>query len=412
LELIDLDVPFPENEIERLVALQTYDIMDSPSEPAYDDITELAAEISRCPVAAITMIDESREWLKSNYGLSADLKDLPRDGPCSVALCEVDLLVIPDLTKDERFSDHPTVIGEPHFRFYCGMPLINLENYALGTMCVLDYEPRNLEAKQAKSIRRLAGQVMAQLELRRLLIKLEKAHIDLKELNQTLEKKVADQVTEIERVSRFKRYFSPQVAKTILEREEENPFATHRREVTVVFIDLRGFTNFSDSVEPEEVIDFLRTYHAEMGKLIFEHEGTLEHFAGDGIMVFFNDPIPRENHTEVAARLALKIQERAKELRPEWQKKGYDLDVGIGLAAGYATLGTIGFEGRMDYGAIGNVPIMACRLSSEAKGGQILTNQKTAGKIENVVDADSVGELQLKGFARPVAGFQITGLKG
>ena len=245
----------------------------------------------------------------------------------------------------------------------------------------------------------------------RSMMRIKQMHDSLDDWNRNLESKVQEQVTHIERMGRLKRYLSPQIAETILNEEGDDLFATHRREVTVVFIDLRGFTNFSDSAEPEEVIDFLRGYHAEMGKLIFEHEGTLEHFAGDGIMVFFNDPIPRENHTEMAIRMALKIQERVKNLRPDWQKTGYDLDVGIGLAAGYATLGTIGFEGRMDYGAIGNVTIMASRLSSEAKGGQVLTNQKTAGKVNHVVEAESVGDLQLKGFARPVAGFEITALK-
>ncbi len=216
---------------------------------------------------------------------------------------------------------------------------------------------------------------------------------------------------EIERMGRMKRYLSPQVAETLLRDEEDDPFKTHRREVTVVFLDLRGFTNFSDSAEPEEVIEFLRGYHAEMGKLIFQFEGTLEHFAGDGIMVFFNDPIPREDHTEMAVRMTVEMQARAKALRPGWLKKGYDLDLGVGMAAGYATLGTIGFEGRMDYGAVGNVTNLAARLSSEAKGGQILTNQRTLSKIEDLVEAEPLEELHLKGFHRPVAVFNIVKLK-
>ena len=201
------------------------------------------------------------------------------------------------------------------------------------------------------------------------MVKLDKAHLELKELNQTLEEKVREQVAEIERVSRFKRYLSPQIAQTILDSESDDLFKIHRREITVAFMDLRGFPAFCDIAEPEEVIDLLREYHGEMGRLIFRHGGTVEHFAGDGIMAFFNDPIPREDHTEIAVRMAVEMQERMKELRAGWLKKGYDLDLGIGLAAGYATMGTIGFEGRMDYGAVGNVTILASRLSSEAKGG-------------------------------------------
>jgi class 3 adenylate cyclase/HAMP domain-containing protein len=241
--------------------------------------------------------------------------------------------------------------------------------------------------------------------------KLEEARKDLEEWNQTLEEKVQKQVNELERAGRIKRFLSPQVAESVLNSDSVDLFQTHRREVTVVFTDLRGFTNFSDGHEPEEVMQFLRNYHAEIGNLIFKYEGTLEHFAGDGIMVFFNDPLPREDHTELAARMAIEVQARIDELLPEWRGKGYELDVGIGIAAGFATLGTIGFEGRMDYGAIGNVTIMASRLSSEARGGQILTNRKTLTKIENLVEAEPLGEMLLKGFARPVSTFNISKLK-
>jgi class 3 adenylate cyclase len=235
---------------------------------------------------------------------------------------------------------------------------------------------------------------------------------ELAEWNRTLEEKVREQVAQIERMSRFKRYLSPQVAEIILKTEDYDFFKSHRCEITVVFLDLRGFTAFSDSAEPEEVLALLRGYHAEMGKLIFEFDGTLEHFAGDGIMVFFNDPIPCEDHTERAAHMALEMRARVKEIRQDWLKKGYDIDVGIGLVAGYATLGNFGFEGRMEYGAVGNVAILAARLCAEAKGGQILTNQRTLTKIENGVEAEKVGDFSLKGLLRPVTAFNVLGLKG
>ena len=241
--------------------------------------------------------------------------------------------------------------------------------------------------------------------------KLEAQSAQLAEWNRTLEQQVAEQLAKLQRVGRLKRFLSPQLVDLITSSGEGGLLKSHRREVTVVFIDLRGFTAFSDSTEPEEVIGFLRSYHTEMGKLIFQFEGTLEHFAGDGIMVFFNDPIPQEDHTEKAVRMAMEMQARVKDLRQEWLKKSYDLDLGVGMASGYATLGTIGFEGRMDYGAVGNVTILASRLSSEAKGGQILTDQKTLSKIEDLVEAESVGELQLKGFGRPTASFNVLKLK-
>jgi class 3 adenylate cyclase len=244
----------------------------------------------------------------------------------------------------------------------------------------------------------------------RAMMRIKQMHDTLDEWNRSLTEKVKQQVQELERVNRLKRYLSPQIAETILG-ENENLFKSHRREITVVFLDLRGFTAFSDSAEPEEVMEVLRGYHAAMGKLIFDFDGTLERFAGDGIMVFFNDPIPCADHTEKAVRMALAMQDKVEELRAEWFKKGYELDLGIGMATGYATLGNIGFEGRMDYGAIGNVTNLAARLCSEAKACQILTNQRTLSKIENLVEYESLEELQLKGVSRPVAAFNILKLK-
>jgi adenylate cyclase len=244
----------------------------------------------------------------------------------------------------------------------------------------------------------------------RAMVRIKEMHDTLDEWNRSLTEKVKEQVEELQRVNRLKRYLSPQIAETILG-ENENLFKSHRREITVVFLDLRGFTAFSDSAEPEEVMEVLRGYHAAMGKLIFAFDGTLERFAGDGIMIFFNDPIPCADHTEKAVRMALDMLTKVEDLRTDWLKKGYELDLGIGLAAGYATLGNIGFEGRMDYGAIGNVTNLAARLCAEARAGQILTNQRTLSKIETLVDYESLEELQLKGVSRPVAAFNILRLK-
>ncbi len=245
----------------------------------------------------------------------------------------------------------------------------------------------------------------------RSMMRLKQMHDSLEEWNRTLAEKVRQQVNEIERMGRLKRYLSPQIAETVLKSEDDNLFKSHRREITVVFLDLRGFTAFSDSAEPEEVMELLRSYHAEMGKLIFKFEGTLERFTGDGIMVFFNDPIPCENPTERAVRMALDMRVAVKELRTGWLKKGYDLDLGVGLSAGYATLGNIGFEGRMDYGAVGNVTNLAARLCGEAKGGQILISQRVLATVESLVEVEPVGELSLKGFQRPVTTYNVLRLK-
>jgi class 3 adenylate cyclase len=233
----------------------------------------------------------------------------------------------------------------------------------------------------------------------------------LQEWNRTLIEKISQQTDLIERMSRLKRYLSPQLADRILNSDDPDPFTSRRREITAIFLDLRGFTAFSDSAEPEEVMALLRTYHAEMGKLIFEFGGTVEHFVGDGLMVFFNDPVPCDDHTEKAVRLSLEMRDRVKELRRGWLQKGYDLDLGIGLAAGYAAVGNIGFEGQMDYGVVGNVTNLASRLCGAAKGGQILTDQKTLTRIENLVEAEPLPELYLKGFVRPVRAFDVVSLR-
>ena len=183
--------------------------------------------------------------------------------------------------------------------------------------------------------------------------------------------------------------------------------AGHRREITAMFCDLRNFTTFSETAEPEEVLGFLRRYHATVGALVVEHEGTLEHFAGDGIMVFFNDPELQDDHAARAARMAVAIRERFADISEEWRRRGHVLQVGMGIATGYATMGRIGFEGRYDYGGIGNAIILASRLSSEAAAGEILVSQRTFAAIDGEVAAEPAGERQLKGFSRPMAVYAI-----
>ncbi len=234
----------------------------------------------------------------------------------------------------------------------------------------------------------------------------------LAEWNKTLEQRVQDQVAQLERLGRLKRFFSPQLAELIVAGGADDPLKSHRTEVTVVFLDLRGFTAFAEATEPEEVMGVLREYHAEMGKLVLEHEGTLECFTGDGMMVLFNDPVPVPNPEERAIRMALAMRERLREMTVKWRKLGYELDFGVGIAQGYATIGAIGFEGRWDYGSIGTVCNLASRLCGEAKPAQILVPQRLLGTVEDLVENESVGELTLKGFQRSIAAHNILRLKG
>jgi class 3 adenylate cyclase len=258
----------------------------------------------------------------------------------------------------------------------------------------------------------LLARVRSLLRIKELYDKVQAQAAELSEWNKTLEHRVQDQVTQLERLGRLKRFFSPQLAELIVAGGADDPLKTHRREVTVVFLDLRGFTAFAETAEPEEVMGVLREYHAEMGKLILEHEGTLERFTGDGMMIFFNDPVLVPNPAERAIRMALVMRERVQELTVKWRKLGHDLDFGVGIAQGYATIGAIGFEGRWDYGAIGTVTNLAARLCGEAKPGQILIAQRLLGAVDDIVEAEAVGELTLKGFHRPVVAFNVLRLKG
>lgn len=242
--------------------------------------------------------------------------------------------------------------------------------------------------------------------------RLEAQATQLAEWNRTLEARVAQQLVELERVGRLKRFVSPQLADVIVSSGEEKLLESHRREITVVFCDLRGFTAFAETAEPEEVMRVLRDYHAAMGELIFRFEGTLERFAGDGLMVFFNDPLACPDPAARAVRMAAAMRERVRELAGGWRKRGYDLDFGVGIALGYATLGRIGFEGRFDYGAIGTVTNLAARLCDEARGGQILLSQRVHAAVEELAEVEPIGDLTLKGFHKPVATFNVLRVKG
>ena len=258
----------------------------------------------------------------------------------------------------------------------------------------------------------LVARVRSMLRIKDLHDRVQSLAAQLTEWNKTLEQRVQEQVAQLERLGRLRRFFSPKLAELIVDGMAEDPLKSHRREITIVFLDLRGFTAFAETSEPEEIMGVLREYHAEMGKLILAHEGTLERFTGDGMMVFFNDPVPVPNPGEQAIRMAVAMRDRVKELSAAWRKRGYELALGVGLAQGYATIGAIGFEGRWDYGAIGTVTNLAARLCGEAQPGQILISQRLLGTVEELVEVEPVGELALKGFHRPVTTHNVIRLKG
>jgi adenylate cyclase len=231
---------------------------------------------------------------------------------------------------------------------------------------------------------------------------------ELAQWNTELEARVNTQLEELQRMNRLRRFLSPQVAELVINSGDDSVLNSHRREIVVVFCDLRGFTAFAESSEPEEVMGVLSEYHAALGELIFRHEGTLERFTGDGLMVFFNDPIPLDKPARRAVEMALAMRDRVRTLVEGWSRLGHDLGFGVGIAQGFATLGRIGYEGRFDYAAIGTVTNLAARLCGEAAAGQVLISQRVFSAVEDVAVGESVGALELRGFSRPIRAFGVS----
>ena len=231
---------------------------------------------------------------------------------------------------------------------------------------------------------------------------------ELAQWNAELESRVNTQLEELQLMNRLRRFLSPQVAELVINSGDDSFLGSHRSEIVVVFCDLRGFTEFAESSEPEEVMGVLSEYHTALGELIFRYEGTLERFTGDGLMVFFNDPIPLDDPTQRAVEMALAMRDRVATLVEGWSRLGHDLGFGVGIAQGFATLGRIGYEGRFDYAAIGTVTNLAARLCGEADAGQVLVSQRVFSAVENLAVGESVGALELKGFSRPIRAFGVS----
>jgi adenylate cyclase len=257
----------------------------------------------------------------------------------------------------------------------------------------------------------LFARVRALLRIKSLQDEVRRQAEQLREWNAKLEERVRKQVSAIERLGRLKRFFAQPVAEAIVAGGEEL-LAPHRREITVVFLDLRGFTAFTDRADPGDVVDLMRAYHAAMGRIVDAYGGTLEHFAGDGVMIFFNDPVPIDKPAERAVNMALELQRAFQPIAENWAERGHSVGLGIGIAQGEATLGVIGFESRWEYAAIGNIPNLAARLCGEARAGEILIDGQTERDIAHVADTESIEPLQLRGFLQPIVAFRLRGMQG
>ena len=295
------------------------------------------------------------------------------------------------------------LVKQQGYRTVLAVPMMR-EDALLGVITILKNGVEPFTEKQIELVETFADQAVIAIENTRLLN-------DLNKLNQQLEQRVADQVDEIERMSRLRRFLPPQVADLIVASGTEKQLESHRREITALFCDLRGFTGFSESSDPEDVMTLLREYHAAIGEIINKYGGTLERYAGDGVMVVFNDPIPVDNPALQAVLMAIDMRTAIGELIEKWRKLGHDIGFGIGIALGFATLGTIGFEGRFDYAAIGTVSNVASRLCDEAKPGQILISPRVLMAVEKDITVEPVGDFELKGIRRPLTAYNVLATK-
>jgi adenylate cyclase len=355
-------------------------------QPILDQIVEAAARLCRAESCFIYLSDGDLLRMRANIGQPPEVveyerlhPDRPGLGTCTgrVALTKRPVH-IPDVYADPDYT-YPAV---KQIRTLLGLPVLS-EDELVGVFGVARSEVRPFEDGEIDLMATFANQSAIAIA------------------NAKLFETVERQKTELAR------FLSPEVAALVSSDEGGQLLAGHRAYITVVYFDLRGFTAFAETAEPEELIDVVREYHAVAGELVLAHGGTLEHFAGDGLMVFFNDPVPVPEPEFQAARLACAMRERTGELAGGWRKRGYELGLGAGIAIGHATLGRIGFEGRYDYGALGSVTNLAARLSDEAASGQILLSQRAYAALEGRVEAEPVAELQVKGFARPVQAYEL-----
>src|SRR5262245_20678844 len=389
----------------KTISRSTFDL-----QAVLQTLVESAARLCDADKTIITREKNGIFYRAEAFGFPREFMDHVRDTPIKPergsgvgrALLEGRLIHIPDVKADSEYTfiEHQK-LGD--FRTLLAVPMLR-EGVPSGVVTLTRTEARPFTDKQIELATTFADQAAIAIENVRLLN-------DLNKLNQQLEQRVADQVSEIERMGRLRRFLPPQVADLIVASGAEKQLESHRREITALFCELRGFTGFSESSDPEDVMALLREYHAAIGGIINSYGGTLERYAGDGVMVVFNDPIPVDNPAFQAVLMAIKMRAAIGELIEKWRKLGHDIGFGIGIAHGFATLGTIGFEGRFDYAAIGTVSNVASRLCDEAKPGQILISPRVLMAIEKDITVEPVGDFVLKGIRRPLTAYNVLATK-
>lgn len=399
------------SEVLQVISQSTFDLQS-----VLITLVRAAGQLCQAENVQIFLHDGEVYRLAADNGFSPEYQKYVREHPIrpgrntlvARTALEGKTVHIHDTLADPEYTFGGQKLGG--YRTMLGVPLIRDEN-CTGVIALTRSKVHPFTDNQINLVTNFAAQALIAIENTRLLNELREKTDELATLNQQLEHRVADQVGEIERMGRLRRFLPPQVADLIVASGTEKQLESHRREITALFCDLRGFTGFSESSEPEDVMALLRDYHAAIGQIIIKYSGTLERYAGDGVMVVFNDPVPVENPALQAVLMALEMRSAIGALTESWRRWGHDIGFGIGVAHGFATLGTIGFEGRFDYAAIGTVSNVASRLCDEAKPGQILISPRVLTKVENGVTVESAGEFVLKGIRRPLAAYNVLSVR-
>jgi class 3 adenylate cyclase/putative methionine-R-sulfoxide reductase with GAF domain len=389
-------------------------ISGSPGEllPVFANLLQNAVRICNAQFGNLALLEGDGLRFVAQYGAPPKYRDARQREPfirwktgsnLERVIKTKQVVHVADVAAEEPHSGIATLAGA---RTLVDVPMLK-DDELVGIIAIYRQEVRPFSDKQIELLQNFAAQAVIAIENARLLSELRQRTDQITKLNQQLEQRVADQVGEIERMSRLRRFLPPQVADLIVASGTEKQLESHRREITALFCDLRGFTGFSESSDPEDVMALLRDYHAAIGQIVVKYSGTLERYAGDGVMVIFNDPVPVENPPLQAVLMALEMRNAIGALTETWHRWGHDIGFGIGIAHGFATLGTIGFEGRFDYAAIGTVSNVASRLCDEAKPGQILISPRVLTKVENAVTVEPVGEFALKGIRRSMMAYNV-----
>lgn len=376
-----MDFPVPENETARVKAVDSYRIIGTPPEAIFDDVAELAAQILGCPVGIINFISDTREWLKAKYGLTPELVEMPRGTTCSTTLCQSDLLVVPDLREDHRFQAMPYVSGAPFCRFYAGMPLINPEGYALGTLCVVDFEPRQITFAQAEAIRRLSRQVVGQLELRRNLMELAAAREAL--------------ATEKEKAQDLLLNILPAEIADELEREKRVE-PRYYASATIMFTDFIGFTRFAESLEPRRLMEDLHQHFSAFDEIVVRHRLEKLKTIGDAYMCAGGLPEPNQTHPVDACLAALEIQgymARMNALRDRMRLPPWELRIGI--HTGSVMAGVVG-KRKFTYDIWGDAVNVAALMEANGAAGRINLSESTYHLIKNFFATEDRGTIKAK----------------